>query len=91
MALVNGFVNVSLAHHLCDSGSCLTFRLQTVLVAPTTLMRGAQSVGDPIAVLPVPFHVLWRHRLRADLSVPLSPDTTVVSVGASSKWCWPDR
>ena len=42
----------------------------------------AESVGDPIAVLPVLFHLLWCHRLHADLSVPLSPDTEVAAVGA---------
>lgn len=42
------------------------------------LMAGAESVGDPIAVLPVLFHLLWHHRLHADVSVPLSPDTEVV-------------
>jgi hypothetical protein len=57
--------------------------LEAVFVAPTTLMAGAESVGDPIAVLPVLFHLLWRHRLLADLSAPLSPDTTAVWVGAS--------
>jgi hypothetical protein len=58
--------------------------LEAVFVAPTMLMAGAEMVGDPIAVLPVLFHLLWRQRLHADLSAPLSPDTTVVSVGAST-------
>ncbi|HEX2402805.1 MAG TPA: TnsA-like heteromeric transposase endonuclease subunit, partial [Mycobacterium sp.] len=48
--------------------------LQAAFAAPTGLMAGAESVGDPIAVLPVLFHLLWCHRLHADLSVPLSPD-----------------
>jgi hypothetical protein len=55
--------------------------LEAVFVAPTKLMAGAQAVGDPIAVLPVLFHLLWRHRLHADLSAPLSPDTMIVPVG----------
>jgi hypothetical protein len=56
--------------------------LQAAFAAPTGLMAGAESVGDPIAVLPVLFHLLWCHRLNADLSVPLSPDTEVAAVGA---------
>jgi hypothetical protein len=56
--------------------------LQAAFAAPTGLMVGAESVGDPIAVLPVLFHLLWCHRLHADLSVPLSPDTEVAAVGA---------
>lgn len=55
--------------------------LETAFGAPTALMSGAQAVGDPVAVLRVLFHLLWRHRLHTDLTVPLSPDTTVVSVG----------
>jgi hypothetical protein len=30
-------------------------------------------------VLPVLFHLLWRHDLAADLSVPLHPCTSVTS------------
>jgi len=51
---------------------------------PTPLLAGAQAAGDPIAVLPVLFHLLWCHELSADLSVPLHPDT-VVSVAASAR------
>lgn len=67
-------------HYLPDVAGAL----EAVFVAPTTLMAGAESAGDPIAVLPVLFHLLWRHRLHANLSAPLSPDTTVVSVGSST-------
>jgi hypothetical protein len=41
------------------------------------LMEGAAAVGDPIAVLPVLFHLLWCHRLRADLSHRLDAGTLV--------------
>jgi hypothetical protein len=40
-------------------------------------MAGAETAGDPMAVLPVLFHLLWRHELTADLSVPLGPGTLV--------------
>ena len=45
--------------------------------APTPLMAGTAAVGDPIAVLPVLFHLLWRQELGADLSSPLHPETLV--------------
>jgi hypothetical protein len=31
-------------------------------------MAGTEAAGDPIAVLPVLFHLLWRYELTADLS-----------------------
>jgi hypothetical protein len=56
--------------------------LRRVFAVPAPLMAGAGSAGDPIAVLPVLFHLLWRHELAADLSVPLGP-FTLVSAGAA--------
>lgn len=35
---------------------------------PAPLMRGAAAAGDPIAVLPVLYHLLWRQSLTADLA-----------------------
>jgi hypothetical protein len=55
--------------------------LREVFATPTALMTGAQAAGDPIAVLPVLFHLLWRGELIADLSVPLH-EGTAVSVAA---------
>ena len=40
-----------------------------VFTGPVPLMPGAAEAGDPIAVLPVLFHLLWRHVLAADLAV----------------------
>jgi hypothetical protein len=37
----------------------------------------ASGVGDPIAVLPTLFHLLWRGELSADLDVPLSDRTWI--------------
>jgi hypothetical protein len=34
-------------------------------------MDGAQAVADPLAVLPVLFHLLWCGELTAELLVPL--------------------
>ena len=52
-------------------------RLRTVFTRPTPLMDGAEAVGDPIAVLPVLFHLLWCGELVVKLSVPLHPAALV--------------
>jgi hypothetical protein len=57
----------------------LTAALRVAFCEPAPLLSGAEVVGDPIAVLPVLFHLLWRHDLVADLSVPLHPCTTVTT------------
>lgn len=52
-------------------------RLVEVFSRPAPLMDGAELVGDPLATLPVLYHLLWRRRLVADLAVPLSHRTVV--------------
>lgn len=45
-----------------------------------TIESVARSVGDPIAVLPSVYHLLWNHRLSADLgAAPLSPRTPITA------------
>jgi hypothetical protein len=45
---------------------------------PMPLFAGAAAVGDRLAVLPVLYHLLWRHVLATDLaSAPLSPGSLV--------------
>jgi hypothetical protein len=56
--------------------------LRAAFAAPVPLMDGAEAAGDPIAVLPVLYHLLWRQELAADLSVPLHPATVVVLAAA---------
>jgi hypothetical protein len=51
--------------------------LRAVFAEPVPLMDGAEAAGDPVAVLPVLYHLLWVHELAADLSVPLHPATSV--------------
>ena len=51
--------------------------LRAAFAAPVPLMDGAEAAGDPIAVLPVLYHLLWRQELAADLSVPVHPATSV--------------
>jgi TnsA-like endonuclease N terminal len=58
--------------------------LRRVFAAPAPLMAGAEAAGDAIAALPVLFHLLWRHELTADLSVPLHPGI-LVSPGAVTR------
>ena len=55
--------------------------LRQVFAAPAPLMAGAETAGDPVAVLPVLFHLLWRQELTADLSVPLHVRTLVRLAG----------
>ncbi|MEU2131069.1 TnsA-like heteromeric transposase endonuclease subunit [Streptomyces sp. NPDC018352] len=46
-------------------------RLMTVFAEGGGLLDGARRVGDPVAVLPVLFHLLWRQALTADLGAGL--------------------
>jgi len=62
-------------HHLAGTVSAL----RAVFADTTPLMAGAESVGDPIAVLPVLFHLLWRHDLVADFGTPLDERTLVTA------------
>jgi hypothetical protein len=48
-------------------------------------MAGAEVVGDPIGVLPVLFHLMWRHELAADLSLVLGDRTWVRTVNGSGR------
>ncbi|MQS10993.1 TnsA-like heteromeric transposase endonuclease subunit [Streptomyces kaniharaensis] len=57
-------------------------RLQRYFARPGMLLAGAEETGDPIATLPVLFHLLWRQELTTDLSVLLS-DRTVVHATAN--------
>ena len=49
---------------------------------PRALIVGVEQVGDPIAVLPVCYHLVWRGVLQMDLAhAPLSDATAVWSHG----------
>ncbi|MFD4400013.1 TnsA-like heteromeric transposase endonuclease subunit [Kitasatospora sp. NPDC058478] len=53
-------------------------RLREVFTEPLPLLAGAERVGDRLAVLPVLYHLLWRHELTADLTTaPLGAATPV--------------
>ena len=62
----------------------LAAALRELFGAPTALLGGAQAVGDPLAVLPVLFHLLWRQELVVDLTVPLHPLAAVTTRAAVS-------
>ena len=53
------------------------------------LHTGARELraGDPIAVLPALFHLMWRHALTADLAVRLTAETPVVAGTAPGGAC----
>jgi hypothetical protein len=59
-------------------------RLLEVFAVPQPLLDGAATIGDPIAVLPVCYHLLWSRRLAVDLSVPLE-DTSLVWLGEEAR------
>lgn len=51
--------------------------LVEVFMEPVPLMKGAETVGDPIAVLPTLFHLPWSRRLDVDLAVRLDSSSIV--------------
>lgn len=48
------------------------------------LLEGVERVGEPIAVLPVAYHLLWRGHLRCGLDVPMSMEMPV----CAAKGAW---
>jgi hypothetical protein len=53
-------------------------RLVEAFARPAPLFAGVQAVGPPIGVLPVAYHLLWRHVLVADLRAGLLGPATPV-------------
>ena len=51
-----------------------------VFAEPTPLLAGARRIGDPLGVLPVLYHLMWRQELTADLAGGLFGLDTRVSV-----------
>ncbi len=62
--------------------SVVAEELRRACTEPVELAAVAQAVGDPLAVLPVLFHLLWRHELVVDLAVPLGSVSVVGPVPA---------
>jgi hypothetical protein len=57
-------------------------RLAAVFATPAPLFAGVEEAGPLIAVLPVAYHLLWRHVLVADLRSALLGRAAIVGVGA---------
>jgi hypothetical protein len=53
--------------------------LREAFEQPRELVDGAELAGDPLATLPVLFHLMWRHELAADLSLVLSHRSVVLA------------
>lgn len=64
-------------HPRCLGPDGLAAALLAAFGRPRALWDGAAAVGDRLAVLPVLFHLLWRHDLAADLTTRLGPSTLV--------------
>ncbi len=64
-------------HSRCSGAPGLSAAVCSAFWSPAPLVAQAGSVGDPIAVLPVVFHLLWQGLLVADLSRPLTDHTLV--------------
>lgn len=52
--------------------------LLDVFAAPQPLMQGVELVGEPIAVLPTAYHLLWAGALRTELATRLEATSLVV-------------
>jgi hypothetical protein len=67
----------------------LAARLGEVFAQPGPLLAGAAVAGDPVAVLPVLFGMLWRGELAADLKADLLGAATLVHArdGAAAGRC----
>lgn len=64
-------------HRRYGEPASLAAAVAGAFAAPAPLFAQAAGVGDPIAVLPVVFHLIWRGVLMADLTLALG-DRTVV-------------
>jgi hypothetical protein len=74
-------------HQRCGSPDVARLLLKA-FAEPAPLMSGAAAAGDPLAVLPVLFHLMWRHVLRADTiprSSPAPPGRSGRTTPARSK------
>lgn len=66
-------------HRRCDHAG-VAEQLLEVFSVPKPLMTGAGEAGDPVAVLPVLYHLLWRQALVTDVTSGLLGPRSMVSV-----------
>jgi hypothetical protein len=80
--LVSGHDPVSLANlrwlagyrHPRNFQPVVADQLLDAFASPAAVIETAEQVGDPTAVLPVLYHLLWLQWLSVDLSVRAGPD-----------------
>lgn len=72
-------------HRRCDEQG-VRGRLVAQFAEPQPMMAGALAAGDPITVLPVLFHLLWRHQLIADLQTSVLGTASLVSLAEEGEW-----
>jgi hypothetical protein len=66
-------------HSRCYRSDIANALLQ-VFIDGNPLMRGARDTGDPVAVLPVLYHLMWKHELVAEMRLGLlGPSSTVMT------------
>ncbi len=66
-------------HRRCFRGG-IAGVLTGMFAEPRPLMGGAREAGDPVAVLPVLYHLLWKQVLVTDVTAGLLGPGSVVSV-----------
>jgi hypothetical protein len=65
-------------HPRCAGRPGTADAVRRAFAVPAPLAGGAAEAGDPLAVLPVLFHLIWSRELATDLvSGPLGPSSTV--------------
>jgi hypothetical protein len=69
-------------HPRCAGRAEVGRRLREVFACPAPLLAGAVEAGDPLATLPVLFHLMWRQELVADVAGErLGPASQVRAAG----------
>lgn len=66
-------------HRRCHHGDVAGVLMQ-VFAEPNPLLAGAREAGDPLAVLPALYHLLWKQVLVTDMAAGLLGPASVVSV-----------
>ncbi|MGE3284821.1 MAG: TnsA-like heteromeric transposase endonuclease subunit [Pseudonocardia sp.] len=59
-------------------------RLREVFAAPTPLLTGATAAGDPVAVLPVLFSMLWHRELVCELTTTLLGPASLIATAPAN-------
>jgi hypothetical protein len=68
-------------HRRCYRDSLVELLIEA-FTPPRPLLEGVSGVGEPIAVLPAAFHLLWSGLLRTDLTIRLDSESWVTAAAA---------